>query len=75
MGKTSNGEVICTIYSAVPVYLKDRFAQVGVSELPEDCPNLLGQISLQIMDFVGDMKNERLMGNPEHDDEWMGEEF
>ena len=73
--RTSNGLVTRTIYSEVILYLKDRFARVSVSELPEDCPNLLGQIPLQIMDFVVDMRNERVIGNPEHDGEWMWEEY
>jgi len=59
----------------VTVYLKDRFAQVNVTELPEDCPNLLGQIPLQIMDFVVDMRDEKVIGNPEHGGEWMWEEY
>ncbi|MBI4531899.1 MAG: retroviral-like aspartic protease family protein [Candidatus Latescibacteria bacterium] len=73
--KTSNGRVTRTIYSTVTVYLKDRFAQVNVTELPEDCPNLLGQILLQIMDFVVDMRDEKVIGNPEHGGEWMWEEY
>jgi len=73
--RTSNGRVTRTIYSEVIIYLKDRFARVSVSELPEDCPNLLGQFPLQIMDFVVDMRNEKVIGNPEHDGEWMWEEY
>lgn len=73
--RTSNGPVTRTIYSVATVYLRERDAQVSVSELPEGCPNLLGQIPLQIMDFVVDMRNERVIGNPEHDGEWMWEEY
>jgi predicted aspartyl protease len=75
LAKTSNGPVTRTIYSTVTVYLEDRFAHVDVSELPEDCPNLLGQIPLQIMDWVIDMKNEKLIGNPAHGGEWVLEEY
>ena len=73
--KTSHGNVVRTIYSTVTIYLRDRFAHVDVTELPEDCPNLLGQVPLQIMDFVVDMRNERVIGNPEHGGEWMWEEY
>ncbi len=73
--KTSNGEVTRTVYSVATVYLKERDAKVSVTELPEDCPNLLGQIPLQIMDFVVDMRNEKVIGNPEHGGEWMWEEY
>lgn len=75
MAKPSNGLVTRTIYSTATVYLGDRFAHVDVSEIGEDCPNLLGQIPLQIMDWVVDTKNEKLIGNPEHGGEWMLEEY
>jgi predicted aspartyl protease len=75
LAKTSNGPVMRTIYSTASVYLEDRFAHVDVSEIGEDCPNLLGQLPLQFMDWVIDPKNERLIGNPEHGGEWMLEEY
>jgi len=73
--KTANGAVTRTFYSPVTIYLRDRYALVYVSEIPDDCPNLLGQIPLQMMDWVVDMRNEKLIGNPEHGGEWMGEEY
>jgi predicted aspartyl protease len=75
LAKTSNGPVMRTIYSTATVYFEDRFAHVDVSEIGEDCPNLLGQIPLQIMDWVVDTKNEKLIGNPAHGGEWMLEEY
>jgi clan AA aspartic protease len=73
--KTSNGPTTRTIYSAVTIYFRDRFAVIFVSELPDDCPNLLGQIPLHAMDWVVDTKTEKLIGNPEHGGEWMLEEY
>ena len=73
--RTSNGEATRTVYSVATVYLRERDAQVSITELPEDCPNLLGQIPLQIMDFVVDMRNEKVIGNPEHGGQWMWEEY
>ena len=73
--RTSNGAVNRTFYSPVKIYLRDRYAVVYVSELPEDCPNLLGQIPLQSMDWVIDTRNEKLIGNPEHGGEWVLEAY
>jgi len=73
--RTANGAVTRTVYSAVTIYLRDRFAVVYVSEIPDDCPNLLGQIPLQSMDWVIDTRNEKLIGNPEHGGEWVLEAY
>lgn len=73
--RTSNGAVARTFYSPVKIYLRDRYAVVYVSELPEDCSNLLGQIPLQSMDWVIDTRNEKLIGNPEHGGEWVLEAY
>ena len=37
-----------------------------MTELPDDCPVLIGQIPLEILDFVVDPANRRIIGNPEH---------
>jgi len=64
-----------TIYSPVTIYLHDRFATINVVEIADDAPNLLGRIPLLAMDWVIDEKNEKLIGNPEHDGKWMSEEY
>ena len=37
-----------------------------VVQLPDDRPVLVGQIPLEMLDFVVDVPNHRLIGNPEH---------
>ena len=37
-----------------------------VTELPDDCPVLIGQLPLESLDFVIDLAGRRLIGNPEH---------
>jgi hypothetical protein len=37
-----------------------------VTELPDDCPVLIGQIPLEALDFVVDPLAQRLIGNPAH---------
>ena len=46
-------------------------ARCEVSELAEDCPVLIGYIPLEMLDFVVDPKDQRLIGNPDHNGEWM----
>ncbi len=41
----------------------------------EECPVLIGQIPLEAMDFVVDLVNRKLAGNPEHRGEWMIDMF
>jgi hypothetical protein len=42
-----------------------------VSEIPNSCPALIGQIPLELLDFVVDPKGQRLIGNPDHGGEEM----
>lgn len=39
---------------------------VEVTELPDDCPMLIGQVPLELLDSVVDPIHQRLIGNPEH---------
>ncbi|MBI4659506.1 MAG: hypothetical protein HY735_11755 [Verrucomicrobia bacterium] len=58
-------------YEPVRVDLMGRHGEFGVIELPETVPNRLGQIPLEEMDFVVDLKGRRLIPNPEHGGEWI----
>ena len=40
-----------------------------------DCPVLIGQVPLELLDFVVDPKGRRLIGNPEHGGEQMIEMY
>jgi hypothetical protein len=62
-------------YSAVQLTIQDRFMTLDVSELPDGCPVLIGQIPLEYMDFVVDPVNERIIGNPAHGGEWINDLF
>jgi hypothetical protein len=39
---------------------------VDVVALPEGSPVLIGQVPLELLDFVVDPENQRLIGNPAH---------
>ncbi len=67
--RTSAGPVMLRVFGAVRLTIQGRECFSDVSELPDDCPVLIGQIPLEALDFVVDPKNWRLIGNPEHDGE------
>jgi hypothetical protein len=46
-----------------------------VVEVPDGVPVLVGQIPLELMDFVVDPVNQRIIGNPDHNGEWVLELF
>ena len=45
--------------------MQGRDCLSDVTEIPDDCPVLIGQISLESLDFVVDLAGRRLIGNPE----------
>lgn len=68
---TANGVISIGIYDAVRLTIQGRDCTVEVSELADGCPVLIGYIPLEMLDFVVDPKGQRLLGNPEHDGEWI----
>ena len=44
-------------------------------EVPENVPNLLGQVPLEVLDFVVDSKSHKLIPNPAHGGEHMTEKY
>lgn len=69
--RTSAGVITAGVYSAVRLTVQGRDCIVDVTELPDDCPVLVGQVPLELLDFVVDPLNRRLVGNPEHGGEHM----
>ena len=64
-----------TVYSAVDLEIQGRSGTFRVVELPDQSPNIVGQIPLEEMDWVVDMENRRLIPNPQHKDGVMCEDF
>ena len=73
--KTTNGDAIRYKYEPVQLELMGRRENFDVVELPEDVPNLLGQVPLEILDFVVDSRAQKLIPNPAHGGEQMAEEY
>ncbi len=65
-GRTPTGPAIIRIYGTVRLTIQDRDCTCDVAEVDDDCPVLVGQVPLELMDFVVDPANQRLIGNPAH---------
>src|SRR5881409_509844 len=73
--QTTNGEAIPFKYEPVQLELMGRKENFDVIEAPESVPNLLGQVPLEVLDFVVDSKSQKLIPNPAHGGEQMTEEY
>ncbi len=71
----TNGEAIRSKYEPVELALMGRSEHFDVVEVPENVPNLLGQVPLEVLDLVVDTKAGRLIPNPAHGGEQMAEEY
>jgi predicted aspartyl protease len=72
---TSAGTQNVNVYGAVRLTVEGRDCLMDVSEVPDECPVLIGQIPLELLDFVVDMQGRRLIGNPAHGGEQMLEMY
>ena len=69
--RTTSGVRSAGVYGPVRLTIMERFCSTDVVEVPDDCPVLIGQVPLEMLDWVVDTKNQRLIGNPEHGGEHM----
>ena len=69
--KTSAGTVSFGIFEAVRLTVQGRDCVIEVAEVPDDCPPLIGQVPLELLDFVVDPLGQSLIGNPAHGGEHM----
>ncbi len=75
VSRTTNGPRRVTVYGPVQLEIMGRAAIFDVGELGDDVPNLVGMVPLEILDFVVDPVQQRLVPNPEHGGHWMTDEF
>jgi len=71
--RTATGPAEAMMYSAVRFTIQGRDGKLDVMEVPDDVPVLIGQIPLEMLDFVVDPGGQRLIGNPAHGGEWVHE--
>jgi predicted aspartyl protease len=60
-------------FGAVRLTVQGRDCVCDVSEVDDACPVLIGQVPLELMDFVVDPALRQLVGNPAHGGEHMME--
>lgn len=63
---TTNGERDADVYGTVRLTIMGRDCPADVLEVSDRVPVLVGQIPLELLDFVVDLKQQRLVGNPAH---------
>ena len=69
--RTIAGNVAVPIYRAVRLTVQGRDCISDVGEIGDEFPVVIGQVPLELMDWVVDPKRQRLIGNPEHGGEQM----
>ena len=69
------GTVPLPMYRAVRLTIQGRDCAIDVGEIGDEFPVLIGQIPLELLDWVVDPKGQRLIGNPEHGGEHIMEVF
>jgi predicted aspartyl protease len=73
--RTIRGSTTLQMYGTVRLTIQGRNGVCDVIEIPDDCPVLIGQIPLELLDFVVDPIGQRLIGNPDHGGEDMIDMF
>jgi predicted aspartyl protease len=71
--RSSVGVSEAAVYTAVRLTIQGRDCTMDVMEVPDDTPVLIGQLPLEHLDFVIDMRAHTLIGNPAHGGEHMYE--
>jgi len=69
------GKTEADMYDAVRLTIQGRSCTMDVLEAPDDVPVLIGQLPLEHLDFVVDLRNRCLIGNPAHGGEHIYEMY
>ena len=69
--RTATGTANFGIFEPVKLTINERDCECRVSKVADSCPVLIGFIPLEMLDFVVDLKGQRLIGNPDHGGDWM----
>lgn len=69
------GPLQLSIYGPVRLTVQGRDCTVDVGEIPDNLPVLIGQVPLELLDWVVDPIGQRLIGNPEHGGQQMVDVF
>jgi predicted aspartyl protease len=64
--RTGSGPTVFQVFGTVRLTVGGRDCTCDVVELPDDLPVLIGQVPLELLDFVVDPNGQCLIGNPAH---------
>jgi len=73
--RSSTGLAVAARYEAVRLTVQGRDCTMDVLEVPDGVPVLIGQIPLEHLDLVVDLRNRQLTGNPAHGGEHVYEMY
>jgi predicted aspartyl protease len=73
--RTAGGTATLQVYRAARLTVQGRDCVCDFVEIGDDLPVLVGQVPLELMDWVVDPTGQRLIGNPEHGGEQMIDVF
>ena len=71
--RTIAGPTPLQVYRAVRLSVQGRDCISDVAEIPDEFSIVIGQVPLELMDWVVDLRGQRLIGNPAHGGEHMVE--
>ena len=71
--RTVAGPIPLQVYRAVRLSIQGRDCISDVTEIPDEFSIMIGQVPLELMDWVVDLGGQRLIGNPEHGGQHMVE--
>jgi predicted aspartyl protease len=69
------GTLPMPMFRAVRLTIQGRDCAIDVGEIGDEFPVLIGQVPLELLDWVVDLRGQRLIGNPEHGGEHVMEVF
>ncbi len=72
---SSTGDGMANLYEAVRLTIQERTCTMDVIEVPDGVPVLIGQLPLEHLDLVVDLRSRSLTGNPAHGGEHVYELF
>jgi hypothetical protein len=71
--RTTTGFAYFGIYEPVRLIVLDRECSVDVLKVPDECPVLIGELPLRLLDLVFAPDGKSLVGNPAHDGHLMAD--
>jgi predicted aspartyl protease len=69
------GPLAMAMFCAVRLTIQGRDCSIDVGEIGDEFPVLIGQVPLELLDWVVDPGGRRLIGNPEHGGEHIMDAF